>query len=119
MRLKVYAYKNCETCRRALKFLDRQGIAYDAVPMRDTPPTKKELKLMLAHMNGNTRKLFNTSGVEYAKLELKDKLDDLSDAEVITLLSSNGNLVKRPFVLYADGGLLGFNEPIWRDALVE
>ena len=117
MKLRVYAYKGCETCRRALKWLDAKKLAYEAIPIREQPPTVGELKKMLAAYEGDLRKLFNTSGQDYKALNLKDKLPRLSEAEALELLASNGNLVKRPFVLLAGGGLVGFKEEEWKARL--
>src|SRR5690606_4568461 len=99
--LKVYAYKGCGTCRKALKYLDGRGISYEVLPIRETPPTKAELRRMLDAYDGDIRKLFNTSGMDYKALNLKDKLPTISVDEAIGLLHENGNLVKRPFVIGA------------------
>ena len=114
MKLKVYAYKNCGTCRKALKFLDANQVAYTTIPIREQPPTKAELRQMLKIYRGAIRKLFNTSGQDYKALNLKDRLPKLSVEEALELLSRNGNLVKRPFVLFDKDGLLGFNEAEWK-----
>ena len=71
---KVYEYKGCSTCRKALKWLEAQGIEYKAVPIRETPPNKTELRRVLKASEGNIRKLFNTSGGDYKKLNLKENL---------------------------------------------
>ena len=114
MKLKVYAYKNCGTCRKALKFLEENKVAYVTIPIREQPPTKAELRQMLKIYRGAIRKLFNTSGQDYKALNLKDRLPKLSVEEALELLSRNGNLVKRPFVLFDKDGLLGFNEAEWK-----
>jgi arsenate reductase len=116
--LKVYAYKNCDTCRKALKFLRAHDIAFEELAIRETPPSKAELRSMLAAQDGNLRKLFNTSGNDYKALGLAQKLPAMSEAEAIDLLASNGNLVKRPFVIGNGIHLVGFNEEDWRAALV-
>ena len=113
MTLKIYEYKNCGTCRKALKFLAANGVEFTTVPIREQPPTKAELKRMLKIYGGDFRKLFNTSGRDYNKLSLNEKLPRLSEGAALDLLASNGNLVKRPFVLTADGGLVGFKEAEW------
>lgn len=115
MAIKVYAYSGCGTCREALKFLAARGVMHDMVAIRETPPTKTELKRMLTAV-GDLRKLFNTSGQDYRELNLKEKLPAMTEAEAIDLLSRNGNLVKRPFVLMGKGGLIGFKEEEWRKA---
>jgi transcriptional regulator, Spx/MgsR family len=115
--LKVYAYASCDTCRKALKFLRAEGIAFEELPIRETPPTKAELREMLAAQGGDLRRLFNTSGRDYKALGLSAKLPSMSEAEAIDLLASNGNLVKRPFAIGAGIHLVGFKEDAWRGAL--
>ena len=83
------------------------------IPIRDQPPTKTELKAVLAHCGGNIRKLFNTSGGDYKALNLKDKLPKMTDTEAIDLLSRNGNLIKRLFAIAGNRGLAGFKEVEW------
>ena len=117
MTLKLYTYKNCGTCKKALKWLDAKGIAYAVVPIRDTPPTIRELKRMLKAMEGNLKKLFNTSGMDYKQLNMKDRLPELSEEEALVLLSKNGNLVKRPFVLGDKVATVGFKEELWEELL--
>ena len=113
MKLKFYAYKNCDTCRKARKYLDGKKVEYELIPIREQPPTKAELETMLSNHGGNIRKLFNTSGGDYKALNMKEKLPNMTDAEAINLLSKNGNLVKRPFALKAKTGVVGFNESAW------
>lgn len=74
---------------------------------------------MLAYVGGNIRKLFNTSGMQYRELKLKDKLPNMSDDEAIELLVGNGMLVKRPFLLTDDNGMVGFKEEAWRELLID
>ena len=117
MNLKIYAYQNCGTCRKAFKFLDACGVKYTTTPIREQPPTRVELKKMLRICGRDVRKLFNTSGQDYKRLNLKDKLPKMGKDEAIELLTRNGNLVKRPFVLRKTSGLPGFNEMEWKDLL--
>jgi len=117
VKLKLYAYKNCDTCRKAIKYLDEKGAEYELIPIREQPPTKAELKTMLASHDGNTRKLFNTSGGDYKALNLKEKLPNVTKMEVIDLLSKNGNLIKRPFLIAGDRGLVGFREKEWGEQI--
>src|SRR5438552_114582 len=118
MKLKVYEYTNCGTCRKALQFLDSRGIDYRVVPIREQPPSKAELLTMLKVYGGDLRKLFNTSGQEYKRLNLKAKLPSMSVDEALELLSKNGHLVKRPIVLIeGGGGLVGFKEDEWKNLL--
>ncbi len=119
--LTVYTYANCDTCRRAVKWLRAQGIAFTEKPIRETPPSVAELRAMLAHLGGAEalRKLFNTSGRDYRELKLGEKLPAMAEAQALALLATNGNLVKRPFALSKATGLVGFDEAVWGDALVK
>ena len=117
MALKVYQYPKCSTCRKALKWLDAAGLDYSAPDITEHPPSKGELKKMLAHYNGEIKRLFNTSGQLYREFAIKDKLPSMSDAEAIDLLSQHGKLIKRPFLLSNDIGLVGFKEDEWKSAL--
>ena len=114
MPLKIYTYKNCGTCKNALKWLDEASIGYENHPIRETPPKVSELKTMLAAMDGNIKKLFNTSGQDYKALNMKDTLPTLSEQEALALLAENGNLVKRPFVLGDGVATVGFKEDQWQ-----
>ncbi len=117
--LKFYAYKGCSTCTNARKWLTAQGVAFQEIAIRESPPSVAELKAMLAAKEGNLRSLLNTSGQDYRALGLKDKLESMSEAEVLKLLAENGNLVKRPFALDAKAGVFmtGFKEAEWAAAL--
>ena len=115
MKIKVYEYEGCSTCRKALKFLDARGVAYERVPIVTDPPGKAELKAMLAFA-GDLKRLFNASGLLYREMKIGAKLPSMSEAEALDLLSKHGKLVKRPFVLLKDRGLLGFKEDEWERA---
>ena len=114
---RLYVYEKCDTCRRALKFLAARCVKAEMIPIREQPPSKVELQRMLKILGGDLRKLFNTSGMDYKALGLKDKLPGMSAAAAIALLSKNGNLVKRPFLLTKASGTVGFKEEIWRELL--
>jgi len=118
MSFKIYQYPKCSTCRKALKFLDAHNIPYTAIDITENPPTKTELKQMLKHQNNELRKLFNTSGVQYRELKIKDKLPTMTHSEAIDLLSQNGKLIKRPFLLTQTTGFVGFKEDLWQ-ALID
>ena len=112
--MKLYQYPNCSTCRKATKFLTEQEIAFESINITETPPTKAELGIMLASYDGELRKLFNTSGVQYRELKMKDRMPTIPDNEAIALLAKNGKLIKRPFLLNSNGqGIVGFKEPDW------
>ena len=114
--LKIYEYKNCGTCRNALKFLDAKKVAYQKLPIREQPPTEAEIRRMLGYL-GDIKKLFNTSGQDYRALGVKDKLPRMTTDQVVKLLAQNGNLIKRPFVLTDKNGWVGFNEAMWKEFL--
>lgn len=115
--MKVYTYAKCSTCRKAVKWLSEKEISFTEIPIRDQPPTKTELKKMLKAYGGELKRLFNTSGQDYRALGIKDKLGSMSDDEAIDLLAGNGNLIKRPFLLSGDVGLVGFKEDEWKAKL--
>lgn len=113
----VYAYEKCDTCRKALKWLAAHGVAHQVKPIRETPPSIAELKSALAAHGGDLRRLFNTSGTDYRAMGIKDRLPGMSEAEALQLLSSHGNLVKRPFLIGNGVSLVGFQPEAWKDAL--
>jgi len=115
--LKVYHYPKCSTCQKALKWLEARGIEYAEEDIKAKPPTKAELKTMLTAYDGELRRLFNTSGMDYRALGLKDQLPGMSEKEAFDLLRGNGMLVKRPFVLGDGVGLVGFREKEWAEKL--
>ena len=120
MKVRIYEYGKCSTCRNALKFLDRKGVQYERVSIVDTPPTLQELKLMLGEVGGDIRRLFNTSGQVYRELKIGEKLPGLSTDQAFDLLAKHGKLVKRPFAVLSRGGgkkgLVGFREDEWKKA---
>jgi arsenate reductase len=119
--LKIYEYAGCSTCKKALKFLDTHKIKYEAIPIVERPPTKVELKAMLSFVKaegGDLKKLFNTSGVLYREMKISEKFSRMSETEALDLLAKNGKLIKRPFVVGEDFGLLGFKEDQWKKYLI-
>jgi arsenate reductase len=114
--MKVYTYKNCSTCRDAVKWLREHAISFEELPIRETPPSLEELRAALVAFGGDPRPLFNTSGQDYRALGLKDKLPAMSADEALALLAANGNLVKRPFVIDSKRGILltGFKPAEWQ-----
>jgi arsenate reductase len=113
----IYTLKTCDSCRKATKWLKENNIPFEEIPIRETPPPAKELHQALADLNGDIRKLFNTSGQDYRALNMKDKLPTLAEDEAIALLASNGNLIKRPFLISGNATLVGFDEKKWSAAL--
>ena len=109
----VYTYDKCSTCRKALQWLDARGIDYVVRPIRETPPTAVEIRKMVGVYDGEIRRVFNTSGMDYRAMELKDKVGAMPLPEAIDLLRSNGMLVKWPFLLTETGAAAGFREKAW------
>ncbi len=114
--MKIYLYEKCDTCRKALKFLQERDTSFETIPIRQQPPTVAELKRMLGYV-GDMKRLFNTSGLDYKALNMKDRLPKLSEPEALALLAQNGNLVKRPFLLTKTGGTTGFKQEEWERLL--
>jgi arsenate reductase len=112
-RLRVYHLPQCSTCKGALKWLRARGVDFEERLIKETPPTASELRTMLAAQGGEWRRVFNTSGLEYRGLGLAEKLPAMSDTAKLSLLSGNGMLVRRPFVIGPGVGLVGFDEEKW------
>lgn len=115
--MKLYQYPNCSTCRKALKFLQQNDVEFESIVITDTPPNKNELATMLDSYDGEVKKLFNTSGAQYRELNMKEVLPTLSNEQAIELLSENGKLIKRPFLIKVNQGIVGFKEELWQDFL--
>jgi len=111
--IKIYHYERCSTCRKAIKYLSANEIDYEAIPIVENPPTKAELKTALKDLDGEFKKLFNTSGLVYREMKLSQKIKTMDEKEAIDLLHANGKLVKRPFVLTEKGAMVGFKEAEW------
>jgi arsenate reductase len=116
--LTIYTYTNCDTCRRAVKWLRTHGLVFAERAIRETPPGVAELKAMLVAYDGERRRLFNTSGRDYRELKLGDTLAAMSDREAFELLAGNGNLVKRPFLIGSGVALVGFDGELWAKVLL-
>ncbi len=105
--MQLYSYNKCGTCRKAKKFLDAKKIAYKEIDITETPPSKAVLKKGIQAKG--IQKMFNTSGVQYRELKIKDKIKTMTEAEALQLLSSNGKLVKRPVAVDKDRITIGFD----------
>ena len=106
-------YPKCSTCQKAKKWLDENGIFYDDRHIVEQNPTVQELKEWVAKSGQPLRKFFNTSGMLYRSMELKDKLPSMSEEEQFALLATNGMLVKRPLLVGEDVVLIGFRPQQW------
>ena len=110
-------YPKCSTCQKAKAFLDANNIPYDLRDIKLDNPSEAELRRWHALSGLPLKKFFNTSGLQYKALGLKDKLSAMSEEEQFALLASDGMLVKRP-ILVGDGFVLvGFKEEQWQEAL--
>ena len=110
-------YPKCTTCQKAKKFLDEHGADYALRHIKEENPTADELRAWWKESGLPLKKFFNTSGIQYRALELKDKLPAMSEEEQLELLASDGMLVKRP-VLVGDGFVLtGFRQSEWEEKL--
>ena len=110
-------YPKCSTCQKAKKWLDANGVAYTQRHIKDDNPTLEELKAWHQLSGLPLRRFFNTSGLQYKALRLKDTLPSMGEEEQLALLASDGMLVKRP-ILVGDGFVLvGFKEDAWRAAV--
>lgn len=108
-------YAKCSTCKKAKKWLDEHGISYTDRPIKEENPTADELKQWHAKSGLPLKRFFNTSGMLYKEMKLKDKLPTMSDEEQYRLLASDGMLVKRPLVVTEDTVLVGFREKEWEE----
>ena len=111
--IKLYSYKKCSTCVKAIKYLASKSVPVKLVDIRENPPSYTDLKFVLESGNLALKKLFNVSGVDYRTLNMKEKLPKLSEKAALELLSNKGNLIKRPLLVAKDFGLVGFNKEIW------
>ena len=106
--MKFFSYNKCGTCRKAKKILDAYKVSYDEIDITETPPPKSILKKAIK--SKGIKKLFNTSGEQYKKLRIKDKIGGMTEVQAIELLSRNGRLVKRPIVVDGNRITVGFDE---------
>ena len=113
--IKFICYPRCSTCKKAQKYLDDHGIKYEYRDISIDNPSEKELRKWHKMSSLELRKFFNTSGMLYRDLNLKDKLKTMSEDEQFKLLSSNGLLVKRPLLIDGDKVLVGFKESEYQD----
>ena len=106
-------YPKCSTCKRAKKYLEDRGIAFQDRHIVEENPTEEELAKWIGMSGLPVKKFFNTSGMKYKELGLKDRLPDMSEEEQIRLLAGDGMLVKRPLLIDGERVLVGFKEKEW------
>lgn len=112
-------YPKCTTCQKAQKWLDENNITYTGRHIKEDNPTAEELKAWHEKSGLDIKKFFNTSGMLYKEMQLKDKLPTMTLEEKYALLATDGMLVKRPLLVTEDTVLTGFKEADWRKALLE
>ena len=111
-------YPKCSTCKKAKKWLDDHNIKYEDRHIIDNNPTFDELKEWYHKSNLDIKRFFNTSGMLYKEMNLKDKLPNMNEDEMLEILSTNGMLVKRPLIISDDVILTGSKEKEWEDNLL-
>ena len=113
----VLVYRKCSTCLKALKWLEDNNVSFTERPIKEENPTYEELKKWYAMSGLPLKKFFNTSGILYKEMNLKDKLPTMSEEEQLQLLATDGMLVKRPLVIGNNFVLTGFKEKDWETTL--
>ena len=112
-------YPKCSTCQKARKWLEKQGIAFDERDIKLDNPTEQELRAWYARSGLPLKRFFNTSGLQYKALGLKDKLPGMTEDEQLALLATDGMLVKRPLLVGEDFVLTGFKSAEWEAKLAK
>ena len=113
MKVLFIEYPKCSTCQKAKKWLEQNNIEFDDRHIVENNPTKDELRKWIKQSGYGIKKFFNTSGMKYKELNLKEKLPNMTDEEKIDILSTDGMLVKRPLIITEDLILVGFREKEW------
>lgn len=116
--IKVYCYSRCSTCKKALKWLDDNGIEHEVIDIKTDNPDEETLRRYHELSGLPLKRFFNTSGMQYRDLELSKKLPDMSEDEQFALLATDGMLVKRPLLVGNGFVLTGFREPEWSSKLL-
>lgn len=111
-------YPRCSTCKKAQKWLDEKGISYTLRDIKEENPSYDELREWYERSGLDIKRFFNTSGLLYKSMALKDQLPSMSTEEKLTLLSTDGMLVKRPILIDGDTVLVGFKEQEWAEKLL-
>lgn len=113
----ILCYEKCTTCKKALKWADEKGYAYETRPIKEENPSKEELSVWYEQSGLPLRRFFNTSGQLYRSLNLKERLPQMSEEEMLDLLAGDGMLVKRPLLVTDKGVYPGFREKEWEALL--
>lgn len=117
--LKFICYPKCTTCQKAQKWLDGNGIEYDLRDIKTDNPTAEELRLWYEKSGLPLKKFFNTSGLLYKSMDLKNRLPGMTEEEMLHLLAEDGMLVKRPLLVGEAVVLVGFREAEWKERIME
>lgn len=112
-------YPKCSTCKKAKKWLEDNNINFEDRNIIEDTPTEKELKQWIIESKKDIKSFFNTSGMKYRELNLKEKLPQMTEEEKIKLLASDGMLIKRPLLIRKNMVLLGFKEKEWKEKLLK
>ena len=115
--MQFLCYPKCSTCQKAQRWLDEHSVAYELRPIREENPTAEELKTWKERSGLPLKRFFNTSGLQYKALALKDRLPAMSEDEQLALLATDGMLVKRPILVGEDFVLTGFREAEYEEKL--
>lgn len=110
MSVRVFQYAKCSTCRKALKWLEMKGVAFESLPIVEKPPSAATLRELQKRSGKPVAKFFNTSGESYREGNFKEKLAGMSEAECFAALAKDGKLIKRPLIDTGKAVLVGFNE---------
>ena len=111
-------YPKCSTCQKARKWLEANGLAFEERHIKDENPTAEELRDWCARSGLPLKRFFNTSGLLYKELRLRERLPEMSEDEQLVLLASDGMLVRRPVLIAGERVLVGFREADWAKALL-
>lgn len=115
--MKFICYPKCTTCQKAKRFLDDNGASYELRDIKLDNPTREEISEWVEKSGLDIKKFFNTSGLLYKSMSLKERLPSMTDDEKLDLLASDGMLVKRPILVTEESVLVGFKEEQWKAAL--
>jgi len=118
MKVLFVEYPKCSTCQKAKKWLDDHGVEYDDRHIKEQRPTKNELEKWYEMSGLPLKRFFNTSGVLYKELKLKEKLPQMSESQQLDLLATDGMIVKRPLIISQNFVLVGFKEKEWEQKLI-
>jgi arsenate reductase len=117
VKLTVYQYPKCSTCRKALAWLAKQGVAHASIDLVKTPPSRAQLERAAKVAGVPVKRLFNVSGESYRAGNFKERLATMSDADAFAALAADGKLIKRPLAIGDGVVLIGFDEAAWKAAL--